>query len=171
MRLKYDFLDTEHDVELLQRSPSLKLKVGEQSLSVRSLHTNKNPQKFVIGDREHDIFVARDGDKIFIHAYGESWEVRAINAIDAATLGRGSTNAVLAPMPGTVVQVHVKAGEDVTEGQILIVIESMKLQTSIVAERDGAIAEVLFATDESFNKGAELMRFAEADTSAEPGKD
>ena len=39
------------------------------------------------------------------------------------------------------------------------------------AQRDGAIAEVLFATDESFNKGAELMRFADADTSAEPGKD
>jgi acetyl/propionyl-CoA carboxylase alpha subunit len=167
MRLKYELLEREHEVETLQRSPSLAIKINDKRVIINDFQTDDAAQTFVIDDRDHKVFVVRDSDTIFIHADGETWEIRAINAIDAASQGRGSSDAVIAPMPGTVVTAHVAAGQQVTIGQTLIVIESMKLQTTIVADRDGSIAEVFFGENESFNKGAELMRFERVDSKTE----
>ena len=61
-------------------------------------------------------------------------------------------------MPGVVVSVAVKPGDTVEEGQPLLVIESMKLETTITAPRDGIIAEVPFATGASFGGKEVLLR-------------
>jgi len=50
-----------------------------------------------------------------------------------------STNAVLSPMPGTVLSVSVKVGDKVHEGQELLVLEAMKMQNLIVSPHDGVI--------------------------------
>ncbi len=55
----------------------------------------------------------------------------------------GNVRHVGAPMPGLIAQINVRAGEDVTKGDALMTIEAMKMQTSIRAERDGRIAEVV----------------------------
>ena len=53
-------------------------------------------------------------------------------------------------MPGVVVSVNAKPGDHVKEGQPLLVIESMKLETSLTAPRDGVVAEMPFAAGDSF---------------------
>jgi len=50
---------------------------------------------------------------------------------------------VAAPMPGLIAQINVRAGDAVHKGDALMTIEAMKMQTSIRAERDGHIAEVM----------------------------
>jgi pyruvate carboxylase len=50
---------------------------------------------------------------------------------------------VAAPMPGAVVNVAVAAGEQVAPGQKLLTMEAMKMETSVRAEADGTVAEVL----------------------------
>lgn len=47
-----------------------------------------------------------------------------------------------APMPGNIVNVQVKAGDTVTKGQVLLVLEAMKMENEIMAPRDGVIAGV-----------------------------
>ena len=48
-----------------------------------------------------------------------------------------------APMPGTVVTVNVVAGEKVARGDVLVTLEAMKMETSVRAERDGTVSEVV----------------------------
>jgi pyruvate carboxylase len=48
-----------------------------------------------------------------------------------------------APMPGSVTTVAVKAGQKVTRGEVLLTLEAMKMETSVRAERDGEVSEVL----------------------------
>jgi pyruvate carboxylase len=48
-----------------------------------------------------------------------------------------------APMPGTVVTVNVVAGESVARGDVLVTLEAMKMETSVRAERDGTVSEVV----------------------------
>ena len=52
-------------------------------------------------------------------------------------------NEVGAPMPGTIATVNVVAGHKATRGDVLVTIEAMKMETSVRAERDGTIAEVV----------------------------
>lgn len=49
---------------------------------------------------------------------------------------------ILAPMPGTIFQVHVKPGDAVTEGQEILVLEAMKMENPIVATLSGKIKDV-----------------------------
>jgi len=52
-------------------------------------------------------------------------------------------NEVGAPMPGTIATVNVVAGHDVARGDVLVTIEAMKMETSVRAERDGKVREVV----------------------------
>lgn len=49
---------------------------------------------------------------------------------------------ILAPMPGTIFQVHVKAGDDVIEGQELLVLEAMKMENPIVSAAAGKVKQI-----------------------------
>lgn len=68
----------------------------------------------------------------------------------------------VAPMPGLVRQVLVKAGDKVTDGQPLVVMEAMKLQTTLAAGGDGIVEAVLVKAGELVAEGAELVRLAAA---------
>jgi biotin carboxyl carrier protein len=51
-------------------------------------------------------------------------------------------NGILAPMPGKVVSVKVNAGDDVKAGDVVIILEAMKMENEITSNRDGKITEV-----------------------------
>ena len=64
----------------------------------------------------------------------------------------GNPKHVGAPMPGKLLKVSVKVGDEVKAGDILMVTEAMKLETNIKAKADGAIAEVKFQEGETVEK-------------------
>ena len=78
------------------------------------------------------------------------------HAGDAAAEGGRLT----APMPGKVVSFSVKAGDKVSKGQALAVMEAMKMEHTIAAPADGTVAEVLYAPGDQVAEGAELLKLA-----------
>jgi 3-methylcrotonyl-CoA carboxylase alpha subunit len=65
-----------------------------------------------------------------------------------------------APMPGKVVSFAVKAGDKVSKGQALAVMEAMKMEHTIAAPADGVVSEVLYAPGDQVAEGAELLKLA-----------
>jgi 3-methylcrotonyl-CoA carboxylase alpha subunit len=61
-------------------------------------------------------------------------------------------------MPGKVVSFAVKAGDTVTKGQPLAVMEAMKMEHTIAAPADGVVAELLYAPGDQVTEGAELLK-------------
>ena len=57
----------------------------------------------------------------------------------------GAEEVVISPMPGTIISIKVKAGDVVKAGDILLVVESMKIENEIPAPRDGQVREVFVA--------------------------
>lgn len=60
----------------------------------------------------------------------------------AAPAASGGTGTIVSPMPGTVLDVKVKEGDAVSVGQVVIILEAMKMETEIVSEVAGSVAAV-----------------------------
>ena len=61
------------------------------------------------------------------------------------------------PMPGTILDVRVSAGQSVKKGQVLCILEAMKMENEIISPRDGAVAQVVANKGASVNAGDPLM--------------
>ena len=75
----------------------------------------------------------------------------------AAPTSSGGGDEVTAPMPGTIVNVPVTPGQAVKQGQVLAVLEAMKMENEIVAPRDGVVASVAAKKGDSVASGDLLL--------------
>jgi len=78
----------------------------------------------------------------------------------ASAAKAGSSTELRAPMPGVVVEMLVKKGEQVTGGQTLCILEAMKMENGIQATHDGIVEEVLVAKGAQVETDQLLISFA-----------
>ena len=78
----------------------------------------------------------------------------------AAPAPAGSGEAVTSPLPGTVLDVKVQNGQSVKSGDLLVVVEAMKMENEIVAPRDGVISSVATSKGAAVESGTPLVYLA-----------
>lgn len=71
-----------------------------------------------------------------------------------------SPGEMTAPLPGTVIEVFVRSGDSIEAGQVILVIEAMKMKNSIRSTRAGKVAEVLVSTGQTVAHKQALIKFA-----------
>ena len=69
----------------------------------------------------------------------------------------GSASAVVAPMPGNINAVKVATGQAVKKGDVLVILEAMKMENEIVAPKDGKIGQVFVQKGATVSTGAPLV--------------
>jgi 3-methylcrotonyl-CoA carboxylase alpha subunit len=100
-------------------------------------------------------------DAAGIHVFaGRGWHFRCHDPLARASEGPAS-GLTLSPMPGLVKAVFVDAGQQVTAGDRLAVLEAMKMEHTLTAARDGRVAEVLAAPGAQVEAGQPLIRLEE----------
>jgi 3-methylcrotonyl-CoA carboxylase alpha subunit len=115
----------------------------------------------------HELFLGQDRVRVKTYAQGE--RVAVFSAEGSAVLtevdviahaGDGATEGgrLTAPMPGKLVAFLAQAGDTVSKGQPLAVMEAMKMEHTISSPRDGKVAELLFAVGDQVTDGAELLK-------------
>jgi len=69
----------------------------------------------------------------------------------------GNGNPVKAPLPGTISQINVKVGDTVAVGDVVVVLEAMKMQNNIESEYAGTVTSVVVSQGESVMEGAVML--------------
>lgn len=78
----------------------------------------------------------------------------------AAPVAAGSGEAITAPLPGTIFAIKVSAGQAVKKGDVLVVIEAMKMENEVMAPRDGTVSSVAVSNGASVETGTPLVYLA-----------
>ena len=68
-------------------------------------------------------------------------------------------DALRSPLPGTVIEIPVKTGMQVKEGDTLVVLEAMKMNNNLTAERDGIVKSILVGEGEAVKENTPLVTF------------
>jgi biotin carboxyl carrier protein len=110
-----------------------------------------------LDEHTEPIWLVVDRDTVFIHAFGRSWNAEVTDPAERSAFDADQGDAITAPMPGMVIAVVVEPGDEVTAGQPLVMIESMKMQSEIVAWRDGVVERIHLQVGETFDRGAGLV--------------
>jgi biotin carboxyl carrier protein len=98
--------------------------------------------EITVGDRTIEAIVLKAGAGRY-----EVWIAGERHLVEEERRGAGSPNAaeddvLVAPMPAKVVRIAVRAGDEVTDGQTLVVLESMKMELGVTAPRAGRVQKV-----------------------------
>jgi pyruvate carboxylase subunit B len=93
---------------------------------------------------------------------------RAIQEMTGAAAGAGGPLPVRAPMPGLLVAVEVREGDEVEPGQGLAIVEAMKMENELRAETSGRVQAVLASPGDTVEKDQVLIEFAPAGGDGSP---
>jgi 3-methylcrotonyl-CoA carboxylase alpha subunit len=102
--------------------------------------------------------VYTDGETDHVFTPDGATQIVSLDLLAHAGEGADEAGRLTAPMPGKVVSFSVKAGDKVSKGQALAVMEAMKMEHTIAAPADGTVAELLYAPGDQVAEGAELLK-------------
>lgn len=71
--------------------------------------------------------------------------------------GQITKNSVISPLPGTILDVRFKVGDSVKKGDVLMILEAMKMENNILSDGNGKILEILVQNGDSVLEGADLV--------------
>jgi biotin carboxyl carrier protein len=121
----------------------------EAEQTAHCTHPEPGVWSILLEGRPYDARIEHSGDLAIVTVHGQRFEIRIS---DPRRWKRGSHSGaatgrqlVTAPMAGKVVRVLVKAGETVEAGQGLVVVEAMKMQNELKAQRAGSVVSVQVA--------------------------
>jgi 3-methylcrotonyl-CoA carboxylase alpha subunit len=140
------------------RQATLELQIGDQRWPLHAKALGGDRHDVTLADRRLHLAVYVQGERVAVFAPEHSAVLQQIDAIAHAGEAAAEGGQLTAPMPGKVIAFLAKAGDTVTRGQALAVMEAMKMEHTLHAPRDGVVAELLYAVGDQVGEGGELLR-------------
>ena len=153
----------EHEIDLEELTPeSFAISLGKSRFEADLRRVGPASFSVLLEDRSFDFDVVRDGDEIVVSSrYGatrlsvvDSFSRRSARAEKREQKGPAQIKAL---MPGRIVNVLVKAGDEVKAGQGLVIVEAMKMENEVKAPKAGKVAEVKVVAGQTVEKGALMI--------------
>lgn len=106
---------------------------------------------------EHTVWVARQDEKVWVFVNGNAYTFDLQRPGERARARVGHDENLFAPMPATVAKLHVSPGDEVHAGQLLLVLEAMKMELPVRASSDARVEAVRCIEGELVQPGQPLI--------------
>jgi 3-methylcrotonyl-CoA carboxylase alpha subunit len=138
-----------------------RVRLSDQQSSVRVLARNAASLRVESDGEVQHIRVFEAGARLHLFRNGRHVAVNLTRTDDALqVVGAAEQGSLLTPLPGTIVAVHVTAGQQVARGAPLITVEAMKMEHTLTAPYDGTVSKVAFGLADRVQAGAILVELA-----------
>jgi 3-methylcrotonyl-CoA carboxylase alpha subunit len=137
------------------------VKVGETTFT--RVTRNADQITATANNTQHRATATVAGNTVTIKSAADAQTLTIPTPLDVAAGAGENSDQIAAPMTGTVTMVHINAGDTVTAGDPLVVMEAMKMEHVLTAPRDGTIAAVFCSQSDATSEGTILVSFVETD--------
>jgi biotin carboxyl carrier protein len=167
MKLKRAGDAREFDVELISRDGAvIRVRVGREEIAAEFAPNAGCGGTLTINGRRYPIFGVRRKDSILVAIGPASFEFKLAETSSRRRARGLAAPTIVAPMPGKVLKVLVKDGDLVDPGQPLVVIEAMKMETTLAAESAAVVKHVRVEAGQMVDHGAVLIELSPAPASS-----
>ena len=132
------------------------VKVTDKAYEVEIEDIHARP---VIARVDGQEFEVHPQDTIKSTSQKEPTLLRPVEVSKPPSSSSAGAKEMTAPLPGTVIEIFIKAGDQIESGQVILIIEAMKMKNSIRSTRAGRIAEVLVNAGQTVAHRQALVRF------------
>ncbi|TAK12302.1 MAG: biotin/lipoyl-binding protein [Anaerolineae bacterium] len=162
MKFTYTSNGQEHTLTLEKHGDGYRARIGEQTFEVELLGAENGAVHFRLDGVPHRARVALDGpQKRWVAVAGRTYTLEKSGpARRRGHDGGAGGGQVAAPMPGQIRAVLVAEGDEVVQGQPLLLMEAMKMEIRIAAPRAGIVAVLRAAVGATVNKDDVLVEIA-----------
>jgi biotin carboxyl carrier protein len=160
--------DREYECRIEAENGQLHVTVDGRRYRADLTHVPRSDAYSLLLDGRSYEFTLQEGEEAIelsggaglFHARVEDARTHAARALTAPAGGKAGPQVVKAVMPGIVREVLVAPGADVAKGQALLILEAMKMQNEVRAERAGRVGALFVSPGDTVDKGAKLVELA-----------
>ncbi|MER3329609.1 MAG: biotin/lipoyl-containing protein [Candidatus Kapaibacterium sp.] len=119
--------------------------VNDNELSITILSSEENIVKILHNNEIKEAVYAQDRDKYYVQIDGKQYIFGKVEDEEDVIAGVGESEDIeniIPPMPGTIIKVNVAEGDKVKEGDAVIVVEAMKMETNLYTRITGSVTKV-----------------------------
>lgn len=157
MQHRYDYHDDSYQVRLdKQPDGSYLARIGDDSYTVHATPLTHGTWLLDHDGKRYTVHVAKAGDERYVQLAGERYTLQKSDKRRKTSRGSQHAGDLSSEMPGQVLEVRVTEGEDVTSGQVLLVLEAMKMEIRITAPHDGTVTRLTVAQGDVVDRGQVL---------------
>ena len=161
-----DMPDSEYKVEILEDGPIKKIAVNGKIYEVDYNMGGDSIHSIIIDHHSHGVQISPSSNNSYtIMNKGELYQIELQGEMEKIHNARAGTEAVgrqvvQAPMPGVILKIYVKKGDEVKRGDPLCVLVAMKMENEILAPHDGTVAQVIVSKGSTVETDSPLIVLA-----------
>lgn len=159
----YQIGDEIRTVAIEREGDCFQVTVGENSYQIRAQRPEHGRLNLQVGNRRLRAHVASDGLRRYVAMAGQSWTLERPQRQQkrrGGVAGGPATGSLEAAMPGLVLDVLVAEGDDVQQGQPLVLLSAMKMELRIAAPAAGRVLKVHCQAGQVVERGQALVEIA-----------
>lgn len=168
MECEFIYGEDLHRICLKKKDNLVVASIEDEELEVDVLQISSNWLFLLVENHPFNVYIAKDDTQWYLSVNGENYSFLSVdengdieNGRIAGTEHSEAKLTITAPMPGSVLKINVEEGEDVKDGQCLIIVEAMKMETELCSTVHGKVKKIHVKPGNQVDAGEILIELGE----------